>query len=281
MKSVISTSRSSRNGFSLIEVLLAVFILGIGLIMVGTIFPVAGNWTRQSTDDTISQTISQNALSVIQMHYASGGNLNGNVSTITTALQGLPGFTNIPVSERTYSYGSSSPFPTQNPASATYYWTALARLQPNMTTSPTKMYDVYIFVFKKGEGSQTYYDTPLSASFVVPSGYTEVPNVRDTAVVTNPAGYDFHLEPTLIGGPSATGTYNASSGTVVGAVPDIGYVGVGATSGTVFKQGVDVTAGTAVARPGIVPGEAVIFAPPADGTGNSPLVYVYQTTVSF
>ena len=50
-----------RGGFSLVEVLLATFILGIGMIMVASIFPVGANWTREATEDSVGQVISQAA----------------------------------------------------------------------------------------------------------------------------------------------------------------------------------------------------------------------------
>src|SRR5690242_19549346 len=81
-------------GFSLMEVLLAVFILGIGLIMVATIFPVGADWTRQSTEDSIAQTIAQNAMAIIRDNYAPSslnGNTAGRLSTIGATVQALPG----------------------------------------------------------------------------------------------------------------------------------------------------------------------------------------------
>src|SRR4051812_41156300 len=66
-KSALATGHwplATRRGFSLVEVLLAIFILGIGMIMVASVFPVGANWTRQTAEGSVSQTIAQSAMSV-------------------------------------------------------------------------------------------------------------------------------------------------------------------------------------------------------------------------
>jgi len=62
----------------------------------------------------------------------------------------------------------------------------------------------------------------------------------------------------------------------------VGWMGVGMSSGTVFHQ---IVGGT---RPGFsldVYGsgspEDIIYSPPADGTSASPLIYIYQTSLTF
>ena len=50
----MSLARRSRRGFSLTEILMAVGILGIGLTMVASIFPVAVDQTRRGTDATMA-----------------------------------------------------------------------------------------------------------------------------------------------------------------------------------------------------------------------------------
>ncbi|MFO0829716.1 MAG: prepilin-type N-terminal cleavage/methylation domain-containing protein [Phycisphaerales bacterium] len=60
------TRGSARRGFSLVEVLLAVFILGIGVISIAAIFPAGISLQRQSSDDTLGPLVAQNALGVIR-----------------------------------------------------------------------------------------------------------------------------------------------------------------------------------------------------------------------
>ncbi len=55
-----------RRGFSLIEVLLAIFILGIGIISIGAIFPAAIVQQRQSFDDAIGPVVADNALALLR-----------------------------------------------------------------------------------------------------------------------------------------------------------------------------------------------------------------------
>ena len=159
----------NRPGFSLLEVLFSIFILGIGLIMVASVFPVGAEWTRQTAETSVAQAVAQQAISVIKTYYGPGGTLgsslnpdfmnnvgaNKNLNTVLKAnfavtkadylpgspavptftitpfvLQALPRFTEIPPSLRAYQFGSTNPFPASNPTVCTYFWTALIRLDP-------------------------------------------------------------------------------------------------------------------------------------------------------
>lgn len=64
----------SRRGFSLVEVLLAVFILGIGVISIAAIFP-AGITLQlaQSNDDVLGPVVAKNAMALLQFAFDSGG----------------------------------------------------------------------------------------------------------------------------------------------------------------------------------------------------------------
>ena len=305
MRRHMSRTRSKtilRRGFSLVEVLLAIFILGIGMIMVASVFPVGANWTRQATEESNAQTIVKNAQSVLQVHYGVTGDMRSamapdffdptalpafkpnNANTILTAangvspftLQAFPGFANISPTERAYQFGSAAPFPARNVAACTYFWTALVRLNPAhrggsagtnfVQPSSTYTYDVYILVFRKGAPEHSF--AALS---------NEVPNTRSAGQF---------LLPSVCYAAWSGGTYAANqTPSIQNAVPPIGQVGIGAVSGTVFKQVADPTTNyqSATPRPILSGGELVIVSPQADGTSASasPLVYVYQTTMSF
>jgi prepilin-type N-terminal cleavage/methylation domain-containing protein len=53
-------------GFSLIEVLLAIFILGVGVISIAALFPAGIAQQRASVDDSLGPTIANNAISLLR-----------------------------------------------------------------------------------------------------------------------------------------------------------------------------------------------------------------------
>ncbi len=59
-------AKNTSRAFSLIEVLLAVFILGIGVIAVAALFPAGIAQQRQSVDDIIGPIVANNALSILR-----------------------------------------------------------------------------------------------------------------------------------------------------------------------------------------------------------------------
>ena len=281
-----SLARFARRGFSLVEVMIAVFILGIGLIMVITVFPVGGEWTRQATESTISQNVAQNALAIIQSRYPSSIPI-GVTSEELAALPGLavaPGNPGITVNEMCYQFGSEVPCPA-NPNTATYFWTALVRKTPGQTTaSITTNYDVYILVFKKGAREHIY------------KHGSELPGVRDDA--------NYPGQPTVAKIEYPASEYHAASGKVIRTttdpdkmlIPAIDEYGIGVKSGTVFRQSIAIDTSTgkpkgAIARPELAAGEEVIVGVPAvtvkpdssfvHMSSVSPLIYVYQTTLQW
>ncbi len=55
-----------RRGFSLVELLLAVFILGIGIIGISALFPAGIAQQRQATDDIMGPVVADNALAILR-----------------------------------------------------------------------------------------------------------------------------------------------------------------------------------------------------------------------
>jgi prepilin-type N-terminal cleavage/methylation domain-containing protein len=57
---------AERRGFSLVEMLLAIFILGIGVISIASLFPAGIALQRQATDDVVGPIVAKNALATIR-----------------------------------------------------------------------------------------------------------------------------------------------------------------------------------------------------------------------
>ncbi len=57
---------TSKRAFSLIEMLLAIFILGIGIISIATLFPAGIAQQQKSSDDVIGSIIARNAMTLIR-----------------------------------------------------------------------------------------------------------------------------------------------------------------------------------------------------------------------
>ena len=59
-------------GFSLVEMLLAIFILGIGVISIAALFPAGIALQRQATDDVVGPIVAKNALATIRSKLSQG-----------------------------------------------------------------------------------------------------------------------------------------------------------------------------------------------------------------
>jgi hypothetical protein len=258
-----SHSPSARNrfrAFSLLEILLALFILTIGLVILATVFPIAGDWTRQATEHTIAQSIARNAVALIQsrMHPRDFGEVTDQLSLLRDGAS-LTKF------DHAYNYGYEHPIPIEEPRfnECLYFWQALVRQHP---FEPQGAYDLYILVFKKGETSQHFSNKAPGGYAVV--GSVDLPNLwlgpyRDGTEVTQPGAPP--NDPRIF--------------------PPVGDYGIGSRSGTVFRQRFGAAPDTAAPNlPLVRVGNAiepVFYAAPASGTNVSPLVYVYHTIVTF
>src|SRR5439155_25661815 len=77
-------ARNGRRGFSFIEVLFAVMILGIGFIMIAGIFPVAISQTASSQEETIGAASVNGAVAALaKMPYPSSLTANDQVIRLT------------------------------------------------------------------------------------------------------------------------------------------------------------------------------------------------------
>jgi prepilin-type N-terminal cleavage/methylation domain-containing protein len=281
-----------RAGFSLMEMLIAIFILSLGLIMVAGVFPVAIKWTADDAQSTVGSVIGQNALGIIQADIQHGESLGENPYNIYYSGNlwgGVP-----------YAFGISQPDAPINAASGTngfksvtngtttnangvtplYFWTAYLQQQtssPNVQSyltpntndgfqaisSAASLYRVYIFVFAKGDPNNTY---TTAASLPVP----EQPNPYTASVVTTyPQIYSGTFSNVKVGGGA----------TPANTMP-LGSLGVDTTTGIVFRETIGTT-GTISTVPAITTTDNVLYVPPATGQTDSPLIYIYSTTVSF
>jgi len=237
----IFSSRRRRTGFSLVEILIAVMILGVGMIMVASVFPVGANWARQNIEETIGSIVAQNAVNIIKTKYSAE-----DVAGVGTGFEALPlakpdGTILLPLVERAYSFGNEPPYPAANPESANYFWSAVVR---RSSSSFPKSYDLYIFVFRKGGATQSF-----TASANILPGSRENSETVVPYLETNP---------------------------ITDTRFSVGSQGVGTTTGSVFRK-IDATGTTNI----VVADTQAIYAPPADDSAISPLVYIYTTTISF
>ena len=286
------TSRLRRRAaFSLAEILIAIFVLSIGLIMIAAVFPVAAKWTAQDAQTSVAQVIAKNAVEQIKLQILAG----------SLPLNSPPAATLTGYGPFAYSFGTAQPIPFGTaqsysaianfapfaldpaPASPTpapvpppgsYYWSAVivpassgyAGVFPNAQLNSA--YTVYVFVFSKGDASSTF-----------PAPYAPIGG--DTLLPMQPDAQNIHAShlsfyPQLFEGPYPSAAL---------AMP-IDSLGVDVSTGCVFRLITD-PATNAVVPTGLAGGSVlnkasddIIFAPPAIGQTSSPLIYVYVTTVN-
>ncbi len=279
----VTSSRRRRAAFSLAEILIAIFVLSIGLIMIAAVFPVAAKWTAQDAQTSVAQVIAKNAVAQIQAQ--------GLIGLVPSG-----GF----LGPYCYDFGSPSPYPNANPApipfafttppQGSYYWSAL--ILPATYTTGTygpstagssgtfpgmqaNQYTIFVFVFNKGDASNLF-ATPKPPTTLVPmTPYPQNATYTDSAY---PQLYSGTISSIIIGGGSP-------------AMP-IGSLGVDFTTGQVFREIVDPNTNevtiTGIPQSSATPNpeltamgdNTIIYAPAAIGQTASPLIYVYVTTVS-
>jgi len=250
------SSNASRLGFTMAEVIVSVFILGIGLIMLATMFPVAGDWARQSSEESVGVVVGQTAVSAIQTRYTAT-----DLSGVGTALVGLPNIaTRLPWQSRCYAQGSTPPWPVPWTWSSStpgvnvppmYSWVALIRRQPGQVPGSDNRFDLFVLVCKKGELTQTFGNDSRAGRIdtdprtVASTGYHYLPGATSGALSAMPAGMR----------------------------------GIGATSGVIFRK---LTTAGDTSMP-LIGSENVWWVPAADGADPraTPVVYIYQATVTF
>ena len=262
-----------RRGFSLVEILFAIFILGIGLLMIAAVFPVAIKWTNQDVQSTIGLVISRSAVAQIK---AAG--LTGFGPMM------VPGYSfNADITmPQPYRYGTPNPTPsvgivqpaygyTNNDLKASYWWQAVAvpvnpsvgqgvAYTPNAPASTT--YRVYIFVFSKGSVDNTY---PESIQLWVR------PNVSTPGTTAAPSLYRTVLS--YVGSDNAMPTGSIGLDLDTGAVVRKEIINPPGNGTPYLGLSEDVSTSNAK--------DLIIYAPPAVNQQKSPLVYIYATTVTF
>ena len=62
-----SAPRQPRRGFSLVELMIASMILGLGMVMVATVFPISLDMTRETLQMSISQSAADTAYGTLAL----------------------------------------------------------------------------------------------------------------------------------------------------------------------------------------------------------------------
>ena len=152
-----------RFGFTLAELMVAIGLLGVGLVMVGTAFPAALMENKESYEKMMAQTIAENAAAICRArlrHAVVDG--DPNVAARMTDIGNIAS-SEMPASDRCYPIGT-------DPNLATYGW-LLAAYQPS--GDGVNDYILYIVPYRKFKPA----DAPVWVSYI-PGAVNKVPLAR-------------------------------------------------------------------------------------------------------
>lgn len=151
------TTRSRRDcsgaGFTLLEVMFSILILGVGLIAIASIFPVAGHMQRKTFDVMMSQQVADNAKSMLQSRGLRGADmlsgrtyssvnslpdqiLNDRVGDAASGSRGLEW----PLVDRSF------PTTVANPLLRSYFWVPVGLRQSNGE------WRIFLFILRRENG---------------------------------------------------------------------------------------------------------------------------------
>ncbi len=225
-------------------------------------------------------------------------------------LQPLPSFPlAVPLSERSYQFGSSNPIPAQNPQRLYLFLDGtLPSPDPIHKQWRDRERHPFLLLQIRPLHSRLPQRARAEQSFFSGNPYLSV-RIPELEILghARARANEFFVPAVYVGPYYAGDAYNPSATpSIQNAVPQIGDIGIGQFSGTVFRQGIYVPIATLILRASRLPsvdggqihvltdttsnwGNPLAFSPyPADplvsagvpSTSASPLIYVYQTTIS-
>ena len=151
--------RQKNNGFSLTEVLLAVGILGIGMIFIAGVFPVAIHFTTIATERTIAAVAADEAFAKIRL-YGVGTNDISRWPTNTECAD-FNDVSAVPLNLNEFAYPSTA----ADISDKKFYWSALCLRENSSASSLVK---VTVFVYRKTAAGKKYRNPldPLGSFYI-------------------------------------------------------------------------------------------------------------------
>jgi len=163
------TGFQKNNGFSLTEVLLAVGVLGVGMLFVAGTFPVALHFSTLATERTIAAVAADEAFAKIRLYAVGEPNQQGDdidlgefkddeLTAFDSKVLLAVGDSNTAKCKFLY------PSTGDEPERKRYRWSALGRLLTDDPNSANRMVQVTVFVCRKSAVSLKYPDPNSPAS---------------------------------------------------------------------------------------------------------------------
>lgn len=262
----------NNNGFSLTEVLLAVGTLGIGMLFIAGVFPVAIHFATIATEQTIAVIVADEAFAKVRLYAIGDPNTGtGGIDFNKLTIDRLTDFSNAAnIDPNEFAYPS-----TDTPIiEKQYYWSALCRLTEPYSgpADPRRLVQVTVFVCRKvGSGTRYWYRDPLALPLL-----TTVPNpVPVWLNVSQPVG--FNPDSLLI-----SDVIPADGVSEITFIND-GYTIVENTTGRIYRvleRDADAPDIILLDRPW-QGGSSVWVVPPPQGGGRYPCIAVYQKVIRF
>jgi len=166
----------NNDGFSLVEILMAMGILAVGMIFIAGVFPVAIYFSTVATERTIASVVAEEAFAKIRLYAINDPQPPYRMVNLSKlATDQLKDFNDVDIFPAVkymdpngveFSYPSD---PNISISQRQYYWTALCRLTEEVKDSndPHRLVEVTVFVSRKMGSGGSYRDPEEPTSKVV------------------------------------------------------------------------------------------------------------------